>query len=258
MGATLASAAPRAVEGSSLPAAGGAYGETSVVDGIRLTTVLPGRVFPRNSLVRVHVAVTNDSGKPVPLSAGCRNGRFPLIFAAVLNRKGRIVYFPPPLQPIPQAPCLGGLGTTDSGRELGPGKTLHRDEYVVLRGTRVAAVLSGAQGQIESRPILARLTHGTAARLAISSDGSRVTVSPGRPTRGPPLIAMDIECGPATPGGSPQFVDANTWHRAGNRTIHAPCALLGGRPVVVWHIIAGWPGQPVGRAFIDRQVAHTG
>jgi hypothetical protein len=218
------------------------------VHGVRFSIVLPGRTFARNSLVRVRVSATNISGRPIQLSASCRNGGLPTFFAGVLNGQGRLVYAPPPVRPIPEPPCTGGSANGTSGPQLRPGQTLTKPEYIILRGAQVAAILTGAGGRIVGRALSVRLTHAPAARLVFSRDDSTVTISPGRPAHGPPLIAQAVGC--AGPGAG--VANSINWYRAGSRTIHPACRLLEGS-VVQWHIVAGWPDQPVGEAFVSNR-----
>jgi hypothetical protein len=230
------------------------YVQTSVVSGIRLSVAVPGRTAAQNSLIRVLVSATNISGRRINMAAACTNGGASDFFAVVLTRQGRIIYRPPPILPVPVMPCMGGGAEQVSAPHLDVHQTIQRDEFVILRGARVAPVLRIAGGRVVGRPASVRLTRTPAARLSFSRDRTTVTIHPGRKAKGPPLIAMSVECGPLGPGGGLQIANAVNWHRAGSRTIHAPCRLLGGRPLVRWHIIAGWPGQPVANGVVRPSV----
>jgi hypothetical protein len=151
----------------SAPSASGEVVSSSVRAGIRMTIVIPGTIFPRGALVRVHLAATNVSSHEVTLLSVCHVGPLQV---RVTDQAGD-VRFPPVFRPDQTtAPlCLPPTQVT-----LRPGETVSRYRLVLLRGALVTEriAFSDVHGS--------RLISGTPLRAKLSrSDGPSVAVRGG-------------------------------------------------------------------------------
>jgi hypothetical protein len=259
---TIGSREPGSPNSSASPASAAAPPAVAgiVTHGLRVTMVPPvARSWPRSALLRVRVEVTNVSKRELWLARECdrTNPR-----AVVTNGQGVVVYTAIRTWPVAQ-PCV-----RQSSTRLVPGRSVSRENYVVLRGPvllPVVEVLDGARSvRVVGKPY--RLTvdaHYLTPRVtAIFADGSRSPVPGGR--GGVPLfktrriLALEVSARAPTMGPLVAIGSALCPHRRvllpvwtvisrdklGAR-IGAPCP----RPRL-WLVDFGWAGESVGQVLV--------
>jgi hypothetical protein len=205
--------------------------------GLELGLRLPAHSYPRDALVRVWVTITNVTGHSQVLARGCS----PRIDAQVIDDRGSVVYPPP----FPGGLIRGCLSAPPV--RLGPGRSVTRARYVILRARHVRPVvvvnphkmLAGGQRTVtltRGTPPHARWTYGPTLSVAVYPATSA--------DRGRPLFMQAVRCG--SPSGAPQSASGTLhWTRAsapthGGYEFDAPCSAP-----LAWHLVVGWTGQPV-------------
>jgi hypothetical protein len=205
--------------------------------GIRLTLIVPGSIYPKDALVQVTLLLRNVSHHPVRLDESC--GHRP--FAEVTSRSGKQIY---PLMFHPMPAIVGGCFGTAYPR-IAPGHTLVMHQYVVLLGSGVRG--SDPTGRIETKPAVVSLVPGERPGVIVTTRGGvHATVAPPPGARGPlwflgwsscvehgiPYTEVDRNWLPNTNGiAAPQFHSADC------------------QRIIEWHAFAGYLNHPI--ATID-------
>jgi len=201
--------------------------------GVDLTLRIPRTAYPRDALVRVTVMVQNPSRQAVTIAdSGGRLG----LWVDVLNASGAVVYSSEGQGGIP-----GQLIPPVETRVLQPGQSLQTHPYIVLRGSRIRAVVN-TSARVDGRPTPIQLTRGNAPHLLVYTqpDLHAVLHPANIHQHGTPLITMTTTCADSPmPVGTPGWVAAPALSRSVYR-VSAAC----GRPLV-WHLAAGWPNESV-------------
>lgn len=229
---------------------------------MRITMVVPLiQPLPRSALLRLRVRVTNVSAHQLELSRPCdrANPR-----AVVTNENGVVTYTTMRTWPVAQR-CVPRPSI-----QLGSGRSVERQNYVVLRGLLVQPVVDIV---VDGRTV--RVV-GKAYRLPVGSQyltphitalfvgGGRRSVAGGRgnvplyqtyriaalevesrgPTLGPLVVGESALC----PG---RQVLVPTWTAIScmqpRARIPAPCP----RPRL-WSVDYGWEGQSIGEVLVGR------
>lgn len=215
-----------------------------VSNGIALSLLVPQRVFPRNSLVRVSVHVHNMSSQPVELST--------LPQVSVLNGQGQNRYSASE-GTYPPLPSNGPGGVSNGPAlpvSLKPGRTLTQQVFVILHGRYLVASVGilkfhsslEATTTMSTQPIAVRLIHGSPPRLSVIKNGIVVeaVIRPSSPAQRERLWYVALErCGSMV-NGTVGWAIAGIW-KGGAYHLSTDC--LG--KVTEWRIIAGWLNQPV-------------
>jgi hypothetical protein len=239
----------------------GTVGRTSlVVRGMRITLVVPlVGSLPRSALLRVQVQVTNLSGHNLTLPRTCdrANPR-----AVVSNRSGSIVYTTIRTFPVAQR-CI-----KNPPLELEPGRSVQRQNYVVLRGPIVQPVVYLRAGDSTNRVagkgyfLNVRARYLTPYATALFADGSRRLIAGGRGNvplyKARRIVAIEVTArrpvlGPLVAVGSalcpghrillPQWTVISRANPVAR--IPAPCS----RPRL-WGLDYGWVGQSIAEVLV--------
>lgn len=213
----------------------------AISHGVKLSLLLPRRVYPAHALVSGVVRIKNVSPQTVLIPgypAACVSYN-PGV--QVTNVSGQIVYpppvtVPPPCPPPPNQPLL-------------PGQSVEQRLYAVLDGPYVRAMVelqeqtAGSSAAVMVTTPLIRLTlvPSTDPHLRPHISATTVSAVVRRPAHARGLLYYDtwfIRCpngaGGQITGGSP------LWMRTPGTTLSPDCT-----PVSEWHVIAGWLNYPV-------------
>lgn len=230
----------------------------SISHGVRLTLVVPRHTYPRNSLAWVTVRVQNISPHPVSLLKPCDEN---LVGAEVINAAGQAVY-PPALRTSLPLSCPPAVP-----RSLMPGAHLTRHVLALFRTPRLRAAVSLAGGTVTGRAIMVPLTKGHAPHVSLqTSPDVALRVRAASRERSTPLLAKSWGyCEVADPAGSVRSGSETGWivvHRAqgGGYVVRPDIGPDGGcRQPIEWHVVVGFPGQPVACAdFVNPNHPREG
>jgi len=234
----------------------------AVSHGMRITMVVPLiQPLPRSALLRLRVRVTNISTHQLELPRACdrANPR-----AVVTNENGVVTYTTMRTWPVVQR-CVPRPSI-----QLGSGRSLERQNYVVLRGLLVQPVVDRVidgrtvrvVGKAYRLPV--RPQYLTPHITALFVGGGRRSIAGGRgnvplyktyriaslevdsrgPTFGPLVVGESALC----PG---RQVVVPTWTAISRMQprvrIPAPCP----RPRL-WSVDYGWEGQSIGEVLVGR------
>lgn len=236
-------------------------GESIVTRQIRLSFSLPGTTYPRDALVPATVRLTNFASRSISTWDCLADS----LGAEVVRSDGGQAY--PPLLPPPGAPwaeCPGALGASPVRHTitLGPGQTLTRTEYLVLRSPAVQAFADLGPVSNQGKPVVILtprlrlhtiVAPGPQIHLRVGpAVSARVTPVPGS---GPLLYSQFATCrGTAS---TPDRVSATAappsqWVSAPGTTLQPftapPCSSL-----TEWILFVGQVGRPITRAYYCRQ-----
>jgi len=218
----------------------------TITHGIKLSLILPKRVYVQDMLTKVTVRVQNVSRHPVRMYRyACPNGG---LFVEVRDDAGRYLY-PPAVAGPPVIHCPKPLVTLT----LQPRQVLKRQVFVILRGSHLNAVvmrpLNGTK--FPGQPLIVPLNPGQIPQVALhTSPDLYATIRGSTPQQQGPLLYQEAQfcwadanksagSGTATLNWGKTYPNRDgSYHFAPDCDVH-----------VEWHVVAGWMNQPV--ATID-------
>ena len=231
----LVSVVPFLVPNSTHAAIGTATTVRAVSNGIRLTLIVPHRVYTTNALARVTVQVRNVSHHPVwtRIGVNCITWN-PSV--EVMDDRGTLApqlppsYFPPP------CPRVGG-------QPLPPGAAVREHELVIIGARHVSAVLMVGKhlnGRVETPAVTVRLIPGTPLRVAVHDSLAGPFVQVDRPNgaTGPLYVEDSAFC--HLSAGMATFQNTLIWTPAPASPIYPDCG-----NTQEWHGLAGYLNYPV-------------
>jgi hypothetical protein len=217
---------------------------------VKLSISLPQSSYPREALVRATVRLRNVSRAPVlvgsaPAAECAKIGPA----AVVLAPDGTQVYPPAPLGGL-MGSC-GPYGLDDPWRllHLLPGHTMTRHPYVILSGPTVEAVATyyGADSRATatSKPISVSLYDAPKPAFTLTTSpavSATIASLPGAPAGGLRMVYQWLcpdEQNARGTGPMVKWLPAQP-DAAGAYTFQPGCA----QPFQ-WHVVAGFPNEPV-------------
>jgi hypothetical protein len=221
-----------ALAAASNGAASGSTVSTRTFRGALRLSIFVARVrYPRDALILVRVRVKNVSKTSTSLQTVCEPGLAPYlpIFARVLDSSGRTL-FPPALGGEQGQACPPA-----SRISLGPGRTVTRRQYVVLRAPRVQAVIhvpthAGASNDVTAS-VGVSLGPRDRPQLVVSANPDLFAqVRPAVP--GPLVYKQWVRC--TSQNGQSGSAEGSGWVRT-SRTRIAPLCI---QPVQ-WQVVVG-------------------
>jgi hypothetical protein len=207
---------------------------TVSADGLRLTLMLPQRMFPRNALVRATVRIQNAGQRTVftRIGDGCTSTN---PFVEVFDRHGQLMDQGPSI-------AFGNPGCKHVlAQSFSPGRVVVRHVFAVLHGPYLRAVLTvgkSLHGEDVGAKLAARLIAGAAPRVTVGQTAEPfVTVRRPLGANGPLYYSGSALCGTAT---DPQTTQSNLiWSPVSSR-FHSGCL-----QTREWHGLAGYLNYPV-------------
>jgi len=221
---------------------------STVSHGVKLTLMVPRRVYPRNALVRVTVTLRNVSGHDVQVSG---QGMFCCshysLGAVVLDTAGQVL-FPGDRREAPLGPPLFPL-------TLVPRHVMSQQVFLVLRSGRVQGVVqvqdTSGLVTVVTPVVTVRLVTERAPRVILHeavADEIKATIRPPTHMNGYLYYLDSFVCGKSDlPAG---LISAEPWELSLHRTLTADCSYRSA-PVTSWYALAGWLNHPV--VAIDYQ-----
>ena len=216
---------------------------STVSHGVKLTLMVPRRVYPRNALVRVVVTLRNLSQQDVQISGQgmfcC--GQYSL-GAVVRDTSGQILYASDRRE-TPLGPGLSPL-------TVAPRHSMSQRVFLVLRADRVQGVVQVQKGSdystVQTPIVTVRLVTERGPRVilhAAVADQVTATIRPPTHMKGYLYYLGSYLCGKSDlPAGLPSF--AEPFQLSLHRTLTADCSYAG-TPVSSWYVLAGWLNHPV-------------
>jgi hypothetical protein len=208
---------------------------TVSADGLRLTLMLPQRMYPRNALVRATVRIQNVGQQTVftRIGDGCTSTN---PFVEVFDWQGRV---------MDQGPSVtfGNPGCKHVlGQPFRPRQVVVRHVFAVLRGRYLRAVLSIGKS-LHSRDVGAklavRLIAGAAPGVTIGQTAEPfITVRRPAGANGPLYYSGSALCGTAT---DPQATQVDLLWSPVSSPLHSGCL-----QTREWHGLVGYLNYPVG------------
>jgi hypothetical protein len=207
--------------------------------GVRLVIHIPRRAYAPNSLIAVHVRITNGSAERIGLVGFpqfCVSEN-PMVLVTDGNGKQQ---YPPGITPLVYPPCPFPLGPT-----LSPGQTTVGTEYAIARASHLQVSLQflPAGGSDAASVVTRRITLTTGsspaavATLHAAASGVYAIIHRPRGARGPMLYEADDTC----PGGQVQVSHvAYEWASTTHTRLEPSCPSPSR-----WVAVAGWVGYPV-------------
>jgi len=209
---------------------------STTAHGIKLTLVVPSRIFPANALVRFTVRVHNVSHHTVLTLLGpqCLDNS-PSI--EVLDDSGNVTSQFPPKADMPPCPI-------PRGEPLLGGKSVTQQVLAIVNGASVRAVLPVGRRRLAQQVVTPKVAVGgaesvprTVAIHQLNGNPFAVVTRPAT-AHGPLYVKDSTYCGAATGGAS---LSANlTWHRVKGDRVYSGCA-----GPQQWHGFAGYLNSPV-------------
>jgi hypothetical protein len=204
--------------------------------GLKLTMVIPRRVYPRNALVRLSVHIQNVSRHSVLTSIGSQcigNNPFIEVWDAEIPQI-------PPHMMLPPCPV-------PSGQPLAAGKSVTQHVIFVLTGAVIQGVLNVGRSlakQIATPKVAVRVSDAVPASLVVHKLQRGRVVVIQRPARAPgPLYVLETTyCG--TGGGIASLLGEPHWLPVDGNRFSSGCT-----GPQEWHGYAGYLNYPV--ATID-------
>jgi len=209
---------------------------STTAHGIRLTLVVPSRIFPRNALARFTVRIHNVSHHTVLTLLGpqCLDNS-PSI--EVLDDRGNVTSQFPPKADMPPCPI-------PHGEPLRRGQSVTQQVLAIVNGTSVRAVLPVGRRrlvqQVVTPQVAVGVTESVPQTVAIHQSNGNPFAVVARPAtaHGPLYVKDSTYCGAATGFAS---LSANLiWHHVKGDRVYSGCA-----GPQHWHGFAGYLNFPV-------------
>jgi len=215
---------------------------STVSHGVKLTLMVPRRVYPQNALVRVVVTLRNLSQQDVQILGQGMNCCFPYTLGAVVrNMSDQIVY--------PGDRTEQTLGPPLSPLTVAPRHSMSQRVFLVLRAGRVQGVGQVQEGSelftVQTPVVTVRLVTERAPRVilhAAVADQVTATIRPPTQMKGYLYYLGSFLCGKSyLPAGLPY---AGEFQLSLHSKLTADCSYTG-TPVSSWYALAGWLNHPV-------------
>jgi len=215
---------------------------SAVSHGVKLTLVVPRRVYPRNALVRVVVTMRNLSRQDVQILGQGSYCCFPYTLGAVVrDMSDQIVY--------PGDRIESTLGPPLSPLTVAPRHSMSQRVYLVLRAGRVQGVGQVQEGAdivtVVTPVVTIRLVTERAPRVILHApvtDQLTATIRPPTHMKGYLYSLGSFLCGKTyLPAGLPL---AGQFQLSLHSKLTADCSYTG-TPVTSWYALAGWLNHPV-------------
>ncbi len=216
---------------------------STVSHGVKLTLMVPRRVYPENALVRVVVTLRNLSQQDVQISGQgmfcC--GQYSL-GAVVRDTSGQILYASDRRE-TPLGPGLSPL-------TVAPRHSMSQRVFLVLRADRVQGVVQVQKGSdyftVQTPVVTVRLVTERAPRVilhAAVADQVTATIRPPTHMKGYLYYLGSYLCGKSDlPAGLPS--SAEPFQLSLHSKLTADCS-YSTMPVSSWYALAGWLNHPV-------------
>lgn len=216
---------------------------STVSRGVKLTLMVPRRVYPENALVRVVVTLRNLSQQDVQISGQgmfcC--GQYSL-GAVVRDTSGQILYASDRRE-TPLGPGLSPL-------TVAPRHSMSQRVFLVLRADRVQGVVQVQKGSdyftVQTPVVTVRLVTERAPRVilrAAVADQVTATIRPPTHMKGYLYYLGSYLCGKSDlPAGLPS--SAEPFQLSLHSKLTADCS-YSTMPVTSWYVLAGWLNHPV-------------
>ncbi len=216
---------------------------STVSHGVKLTLVVPRRVYPQNALVRVLVTMRNLSRQDVQiLGQGmfcC--GQYSL-GAVVRDTSGQILHATDRIG-TPLGPGLSPL-------TVAPRHSMSERVFLVLRADRVQGVVQVQKGSdyftVQTPVVTVRLVTERAPQAILHApvaDQLAATIRPPTHMKGYLYSLGSYRCGKSDlPAGLPS--SAEPFQLSLHSRLTADCSYTG-MPVTSWYVLAGWLNHPV-------------
>ncbi len=215
---------------------------STVSHGVKLTLMVPRRVYPRNALVRVVVTMRNLSQQDVQILGQGSYCCFPYTLGAVVrDRSDQIVYPGDRSEPTPGPPLFP--------LTVAPRHSMSQRVFLVLRAGRVQGVVQVQKGSdyftVQTPVVTVRLVTERAPQVilhAAVADQLTATIRPPTHMKGYLYYLGSFVCGKSyLPAGLP-FVEP--FELSLHSRLTADCSYAG-MPVSSWYVLAGWLNHPV-------------
>jgi len=227
------------------------YSVQGVSHGLKLTLAIPKNVYPRYALIRARIDMQNISRRVVYLpqwGAPCeRLNGFDDPGVEVTDGTGNEVY-PPAISGFPEPPCAPLPNR--KLRSVQPGRTLTRQVYAILRGSRISAFVSAANTtqpsgsggtlRVTTPTLNLHLTAGARPHTDVHTVAPDISadIQPTGPVQGLLHYIAWNQCPAGSIATSGQV--SAVWAPAPGTHLSPSCS-----PVQTWAVVAGWLGQPV-------------
>ncbi len=213
-----------------------------VSHGVKLTLVVPRRVYPENALVRVTVTLRNMSRQDVQILGQGMNCCFPYTLGAVVrDTSDQIVY--------PGDRTEQTLGPPLSPLTVAPRHSMSQRVFLVLRAGRVQGVGQVQEGSelftVQTPVVTVRLVTERAPRVILHApvaDQLMATIRPPTHMKGYLYYLGSYLCGKTyLPAGLPY---SEPFDLSLHSKLTADCS-YSAMPVTSWYVLAGWLNHPV-------------
>ncbi len=215
---------------------------STVSRGVKLTLMVPRRVYPQNALVRVVVTLRNLSQQDVQILGQGMNCCFPYTLGAVVRDSSDQIVYPGDRREHALGPPLSPL-------TVAPRHSVRQRVFLVLRAGRVQGIVQVQKGSdyftVQTPIVTVRLVTERAPQVILHApvaDQLTATIRPPTHMKGYLYSLGSFLCGKTyLPAGLPF---AGQFQLSLHSKLTADCSYMG-TPVTSWYALAGWLNHPV-------------